>query len=161
MALSLLTYGPRLNRRGQSLVLVAVMLIGLLAIAALAIDLGHLLSVRSRLQGMADASALAAAQELPAEVNVKAVAQAYATQNDPVNGTVISPDEVVIGNWDGLGNFTPGGAPINAVRVVARRAVVRNNAAVLFFARVFGLQRSDVAAWATATSGGSVGLLLP
>ena len=28
-------------------------------------------------------------------------------------------DEVVIGNWDGLGNFTPGGAPINAVRVVA------------------------------------------
>lgn len=148
---------PLANQSGQSLVLVAVALVGLLGMAALAIDLGHLLQIRSRLQGMADASALAAAQELPSSANAKAVAQAYATQNDPANGTIVSADEVVVGNWDGLGTFRAGTSPINAVRVVARRSSARNNPAILFFARVLGMRMADVAAWATATSGGSGG----
>src|SRR5688572_10078737 len=145
------------DRRGQSLVLVAVMLVGLLAVAALAVDLGSLLQVRAQLQGVANASALAAAQELPSEFNARAVAQQYATQNDATHGVVVAADEVVVGNWDGLGNFTPGALPTNAVRVVARRTSSRSNPVLLFFARVLGMQTADVAAWATATSGGSVG----
>lgn len=157
MSPCLFAHSPLSNRRGQSLVLVAVALVGLLALAALAIDMGHLLQVRARLQGMADASALAAAQELPSEYNAKAVAQQYATQNDSTNGTVIAASEVVVGNWDGLGNFVPGGMPTNAVRVVARRTAARNNPALLFFARILGFRWADVAAWSTATSGGAAG----
>jgi len=143
------------NERGQSIVIVAVTLAGLLAVAALAIDLGRLLQVRAQLQGFADASALAAAQELPSQVNARLVAQQYARRNDSLHGTIVAANEVVVGNWDGLGKFTPNGAPINAVRVVARRVSERNNPVLLSFARVFGIGTSGVAAWATATSGGS------
>lgn len=144
----------RPNRRGQSIVLVGVMLAGLLGIMALAIDIGYLLQVRSRLQGMADASALAAAQELPSETGAKAKAIEYATQNDADHGTIVAAGEVVVGNWDGLGVFDPGGLPTNAVRVVARRTSERNNSVALFFAKALGITATNVSAWATATAGG-------
>lgn len=134
---------------------------GVLAIAALAIDMGHLLQIRSHLQGVADASALAAAQELPNVANAKTVAQTYANQNASHSGTVVHPGEVVTGNWDGLGAFTPGGAPLNAVRVVARRTKVSGNPVGLFFARIFGSNVASVSAWATATSGGAGGGVVP
>lgn len=155
MSRALLSRARFSNRHGQSIVIVAVTLAGLLAVAALAIDLGRLLQVRAHLQGIADASALAAAQELPAELNAKGVAAQYARQNDSLHGTIVDTSEVVVGNWDGLGKFTPRGVPVNAVRVVARRVSQRNNPVLLSFARVFGIGTSGVAAWATATSGGS------
>src|SRR5581483_7405405 len=55
---------PRtLNERGAAAVLVAVALAALLAMAALAVDVGMLLKVRSDAQRAADAAALAGAQE--------------------------------------------------------------------------------------------------
>jgi Flp pilus assembly protein TadG len=133
------------------------MLMGLLGISALAIDLAHLYSTKARLQGIADASALAAAQELPDEAKVKATAQQYAVQNDPSHGTLVNAGDVVLGNWDGFGTFTPNGSPINAVRVIAWRHFDRNNQVVLFFARTLGYPRANVSAWAVATSGGGGG----
>jgi hypothetical protein len=147
----------RSSQRGQSLALVAVMLVGLLGVAALAIDLAYLYQVKGRLQGITDASALAAAQALPSEVDAKAVAQQYALQNDHHNGNIVDASDVVVGNWDGLGTFTPGGAPTNAVRVVAWRHAVRNNQVMLFFARALGLGRANISAWSIATSGGGGG----
>jgi Putative Tad-like Flp pilus-assembly len=146
------------SRRGQSLALVAVLLIGLLGFSALAIDMGHLLQVRSQLQGVADASALAAAQALPSDADALAEAQKYAAANAPHAGTVVAAPDVVTGNWDGLGTFNPGGSPKNAVRVVARRSSGGANPVGLFFARLFGPNISNVAAWATATSGGEGGV---
>jgi hypothetical protein len=147
------------TRRGQSLALVAVMLVGLLGLMALAIDLASLYQVKARLQGIADASALAAAQALPNEGTVKSVAVQYANQNDPHNGTLVASGDVVVGNWDGVGTFSPGGNPTNAVRVIAWRHFNRDNQVVLFFARMLGYPRANVAASAVATSGGGSGAI--
>jgi hypothetical protein len=136
---------------------VALMLPVFLGFMALAIDMGRILQVRASLQGIADASALAAAQELPSDANARMVAQQYATQNDPNHGTLVAAADVAVGHWDGFGVFTPAGAPINAVRVITHRTAARGNAVPLFFARVLGFSLSDVAAAATATSGGGGG----
>jgi hypothetical protein len=69
----------------------------------------------------------------------------------------VAPGDVVVGNWDGFGKFTPGGNPVNAVRVIAFRHFDRDNQVVLFFARTLGYPRANVAASAVATSGGGGG----
>jgi hypothetical protein len=144
----------RRSSRGAVLVLFAVGIVGIMGMAALAIDIGMVMQVEARLQAIADASALAAAQELPSDANAKTVAAAYATQNDSLNGVIVSTGEVVTGNWDGLGNFTPGGAPVNAVSVIARRTSARNNPVLLIFTKVFNQDAWNLAARAIATNGG-------
>ena len=52
---------PLKNERGVSIVLVAILIIGTIAITALAIDYGHLYVVRNELRDAADAGALAGA----------------------------------------------------------------------------------------------------
>jgi hypothetical protein len=147
----------RYHEGGFTVVFLAVGLLTLLAVAALAVDYGILVHTRTRLQGLADASALAAVVKLPSQANVVAAAQQYANYNDSENGPLVATDEVVIGNWDpAAGTFTPDGEPNNAVRVVARRTAERNNAVALWFAKTLGMPQANVAAWATATVGGGV-----
>ena len=141
------------RRAGQVLVAIAVMLPALFGFAALVVDVGYLYVVKSVLQRTADASALAAVVELPAQTNVVTQAQAYATLNYPDHGTIVDVEDVVIGNWDGDGTFTPGGNPTNAVRVVAARLESRGNAVRLFFAPILGIPTADVRAYAVATAG--------
>src|SRR5688572_23861343 len=144
----------RRDESGFAAVFLAVGMLTLLGAAALAVDYGILVHTRTRLQGLADASALAGVVKLPSRTNVVAAVQQYANYNDSENGLLIAADEVVIGNWDpATGAFTPDGAPNNAVRVVARRTADRNNAVALWFAKTFGLPQANVAAWATATVG--------
>ncbi len=138
---------------GQSLVFATVSLVALLMVAALVVDLGQLLRVRTQLQGIADAAALAAAAKLPSRPNATVTAQAYSMLNDSSNGVLISADEVVVGNWNGAGTFTPDGEPVNSVRVVTRRTDTRNSGVVLLFGGILGSATRNVAAWATATSG--------
>lgn len=145
------------DRRGQSLVMFALLLAALLGMMALAVDIGYLYQVRAKLQSLSDAAALAAAQELPSQANARTVAVQYANENDGAHGTIVAVDEVVVGNWDGLGSFIIGGNPINAVRVVARRTTSRDNSVALFFARVLGFEVANVSAWSTATAGGKAG----
>src|SRR5262245_12479582 len=52
------------QRRGNIIVLTALLMIGLISFAAFAIDLGYLYAVRVELQRCADASAIAATWEL-------------------------------------------------------------------------------------------------
>lgn len=142
---------------GQALPLFAFALVALLGFAALAIDLAFLRQTRAHLQKIADASALAAAQEIPSPADVTSRAVQYAQLNDSTNGTILSDADVVLGNWDGAGTFTPGGTPTNAVRVVTRRTVATGNPAPLFFARIFGRTTQDVIASAVAVNAGEGG----
>ena len=48
------------ERRGGTIVLMALAIVGILAFAAFSIDIGYLLTARSQLQNSADASAMAA-----------------------------------------------------------------------------------------------------
>ena len=53
------------------------------------------------------------------------MAQEYADLNMPSaqHGTVLASWDVVAGNWDGgTRTFTPAGAPLNALRVIAKRS---------------------------------------
>lgn len=150
------------RRRGQdesgfAAVFLVAGLFTLLAVAALAVDYGLLVHTRTRLQGLADASALAAVVKLPSVPNVVAAAQQYANYNDSEHGLLVAADEVVVGNWEpATGTFTPDLEPLNAVRVVARRTTDHSNAVGLLFANTFGMDHANVAAWATATVGGGV-----
>ena len=111
------------------------------------------------LSHLADAAASAGAIFIPNENDVQAVAQEFATKNmsSANHGTVLADSDVVTGNWNGATHsFTAGGNPLNAVRVIARRAEANGNTVQLFFAGVLGFNESDVSAVAIAVkTGGS------
>ena len=147
-----LPFRSRLDERGSTLVLVALATTVLLGMVALAVDVGMLMGERTKLQAVADASALAAAQDLPDEGVVDATAVSYAAGNHPGKGLLVDPAEVKIGLWDGsMRTFYPDSAPVNAVEVWVRRRQERDNAVPLIFARVLGWNQMDVSAHAIAT----------
>jgi hypothetical protein len=83
----------RKNERGQAIVLMTLALVVLIGMAALAVDVGHWYRTKRRLQGTADAAALAGAQKLPGDIaGAKAMALDYANQN---GGDVASSDITV------------------------------------------------------------------
>lgn len=70
------------NERGQALVLSALFLTVMLGMAAVAVDVGSWYHADRQAQAAADASALAAAQELPYDtVTAEGHAETYATKN--------------------------------------------------------------------------------
>lgn len=133
------------NQRGATLVLVALLLFVFLGVAALAIDIGHIVVVRNELQNAADAGALAGAADLyfpnpppagqtPGCLNTGASTTAATTATSNLSAKVaveVNGGDVVVGNWNPTTNtFTqrpfPGTCtdpvlPINAVRVTTRR----------------------------------------
>jgi Putative Flp pilus-assembly TadE/G-like len=73
---------PRSDERGQVFVFTVLALTVLLGMTALALDVGHWFRTQRRLQGTADAAALAGAQALPDDPgNADALALNYAGQN--------------------------------------------------------------------------------
>jgi Flp pilus assembly protein TadG len=93
------------NERGQAIVILALMMIGLLAFAALAIDGGNAYVERRRAQNGADAAALAGARQ----IWIQQVAE-NASETDLL--TVIN--QAAEGN-----GITPGSSPTNNPNVVA------------------------------------------
>jgi Flp pilus assembly protein TadG len=73
----------RLNdQRGQAFVMTAISMVMVCAMAALVLDVGHWFRDKRRLQGTADAAALAGAQQLPESPSgAKSLAQTYANKN--------------------------------------------------------------------------------
>ena len=140
------------NRAGLLLVLSALLLAVILSCVAIAADVGYLVLVRTQLQVAADAASLAATQDLPNHEAAWLVAEHYATENHP-HGLVVTPADVVVGNWnaDSL-TFIPGAAPVNAVEVTVRRSIVSNNPVTLFFAPLRGVTHTDVVASAIAVA---------
>jgi hypothetical protein len=84
------------NERGQTLVMVAVVLVVLLGMSAMAVDVGGILWSRGAEQNAADAAALAGVRQLPANTAAaQAVARTYATSNgfsDGVDGVTVTPE---------------------------------------------------------------------
>jgi Flp pilus assembly protein TadG len=140
--------------RGAVAPLIALGLLGLGGFAGLAVDGSYLYAIRTRLQGTADAAALAGARDLPNAVNARAAAVAAGAANMPPagHGTVIKSSDVFVGNWNSATRvFTPGGAPLNAVRVIAKRAKANANPVPTTFATLFGITQVDVVVNAVAT----------
>jgi Putative Flp pilus-assembly TadE/G-like len=83
----------RKNERGQAIVLMVLSLVVLIGMAALVLDVGHWFRTKRRLQGTADAAALAAAQKLPEDPSAAAaMAMNYANQN---GGDVAGSDIII------------------------------------------------------------------
>ena len=174
---SIRTIRNRAQRRGLAVGFVVVGLVMLLGMAALVVDLGLLYLARTELQASADAGAMAGTWELLNEQRIK---DAYrqnqvfaASRNETVRigglNAVLSesPDvginssnnpsgDIVLGylsDPDNLSQPLSYANPdlFNSIRVRVRRDSIRNGSVILYFARIFGIDSSDVIADATAT----------
>lgn len=140
------------NRKGAIALMVAIAAPAMIGTTALAIDFGSWYYVDGKLQGAADAAALAGLQAIERPADVPAIAQTYAEDNVPSNfGTVVTAADVVVGIWDpATRDFTPGTTPdTNAVRVTAVRSEARGNRVPTILAHMFGAA-PDLQASATA-----------
>jgi hypothetical protein len=127
------TKGHLRREEGQVLVQTTMMLMGLLAFIAIAIDAGNIYAERRRMQNAADAAALAGAYELCRLSSVdmaRGKARDYLTRNGV---QVIGPLDVVVDD--------------NVVRVTARKT------ADAFLADLAGFPTFDVSAGASAACG--------
>jgi hypothetical protein len=148
------------SERGAVLVHVSVSLAAFTAVSALAIDYGMVLVSRGQIQSAADAAALAGAAALafdsysdrsgagPARSAAIGVALANDVSSRPPD---VTPADVTFPLCPDSFSAGPSVPPIfSCVRVNAFRSVERGNAIPTFFAQVFGIASSSVAATATA-----------
>jgi Flp pilus assembly protein TadG len=176
------SYGGRLlgDSEGSLAVVVAISLVVLLGVAALAIDVGQLASVKSDLQNTTDSAAMAAARALIVDNGAttgfvqrdhdNAVTQANAiiqradesqgltwdTQGDDIS-IIFANYADHSSTWTAIPDQTTSGvntSNANAVQVTVKRASNKNYGAVTnFFASVFGMGTTEVAATAKAYMG--------
>ncbi len=150
------------DQSGSVAMVTGIAIFLLLGCVALAVDIGHMVMVKSQLQKAADAGALAGARGLwplvqpvvgPATINPDCAAALLAaqltTQQNVVDGNNLTTGDfdVVVGRWNfDTRTFTPGCAnDSNAVRVNTRR-----NGVVMLFAKVFGISTTNMSASSTA-----------
>ena len=142
------------NQKGATLALVAVSMVALLGFAALAVDVGNLLKIRTESQRAADSAALAGAGYLlvDSDDSLGAVneAMAFAAKNQ-VDGTAVT---LQAGDVD---------VDLDSMIVTTRvyNTSDRGNAPGTFFAKVLGINSVDVVtyarAWAAPASGVEAG----
>jgi Flp pilus assembly protein TadG len=159
------------NESGAVAIITAILMVVLLGFLALAVDVGHLATVKNELQNAADAAALAGARALvfkegamvqkitplpdpPYCAQAINWAQNTINQSDAKNLTITS---VQTGVWDWPNNtFTPSDicqAGVNAVHVVVQRNAASNWPVATWFARIFGVDTVNAGAQATAAYG--------
>lgn len=144
---------PLKDDAGTTLPMMALSLTALLGFGALTIDLGMGYMTGQRLQGTADAAALAAAEQLAMTSSEGGVARNYARLNMPAteHGEVLATGDVVLGRWNTATRaFTPGSTPFNAVSVTTRRASANANPLRTFLAGLIGVTQMDVSRTAIA-----------
>ena len=123
---------PRRDERGQAVVLSVLALVALLGMCAMVLDVGSWYRTSRRLQGTADAAALAGAQELPKDsLAAKATALTYAGKN---GGDVAAADIVVTSTF----------SPNDTISVKA----AKTDGA--FFSKVLGINDAKIDASAKA-----------
>jgi hypothetical protein len=146
----------RPRRAGISLVWALCFILGLCAVASLAVDLGRVQIVKTQLRAAADAAALAAGRHALSDLSAArraAVEVAKANKADGSDVVLDSAADVEFVRWDAdARTYKPATPtlPANAVRVTARRTAARGNAVDLPFARMFGANTCDVKATAIA-----------
>jgi Flp pilus assembly protein TadG len=167
---------------GSMAVVIAVGLVVLLGMASLAVDLGHLYTVKNEMQNTVDAAALAAARALihedtanrgsyrdaPGAVNaaMSVIQQASGLQGlNPVDSGSRNDVTITFGTWNehgtgskwtdiGNSSAVPSSSTANAVQVTLRRAAGTAYGPVTnFFAGVFGSGTSEVSATSRAYMG--------
>jgi Flp pilus assembly protein TadG len=122
----------RKDERGQAIVLSVLALVALLGMCALVLDVGNWFRTKRRLQGTADAAALAGAQKLPgAPGTAQAMALDYANKN---GGGVTTPDITI------TSTFTTN----DTIAVTARKT--ENGV----FSKVVGIDNANISASAKA-----------
>jgi len=131
---------PFFKEDGQVAVIVAIIIIVLIGMVVLVVDVGSLYEDRRQLQTVADAAALAGAQDLP-EDPVNAVQKAVDYANS--NGVAITSSDVQISTTL-VDNDTI--------------TVTPDRNAKLYFAPVLGVNSASVSATATATANGPLGM---
>jgi len=152
----------RRSQRGQTILLIAVSMVSLLAMAALAIDVVTLYVARTEVQRAADAAALAGAKaladsgvttlqpadaaDLPNAVNLaesmaRSAINAVVAATPPINPVAGSPPTLVSINFQN--NLVPNNNPIVTV-------VLQQTNLPTFFARIWGASASTTSASATA-----------
>lgn len=151
------------KQEGATAVIVAVSVFVLIALAALAVDIGYVAVTKNELQNVADASALAAARQLGNmyeqklavdETTVTDTAQAVALENVAGGKNIaVNGSDVVIGDWDTASKSVVApavsGSP-HAVQVTALRTTGTNDPLNTFFASLLGVSTVPVSAKATA-----------
>jgi hypothetical protein len=120
------------GQRGNVIVLVALALVGLMGFGAVAVDVGYFVWQREDLQHVADAAALAGAQELPED---PAAAVAAATEYAQRNG--VGPRGWVL-------------QPVRVVDGTSLEVRISHPRAPFFLGRVLGFDVLSVTARATA-----------
>ncbi len=159
----------RQQRRGNTSVLVAILMVPLLGMVALSVDVGIICTSKVELQRSADAGALAAAWELlnsqtpssnltpnRAEQEARNAAVEYAALNGvlPQKSITLASADIDIGHAQNplsslsLDYSQP--AFYNVVKIRVRRDHIANNPAPSLLARILGHDSTDVAATATA-----------
>lgn len=165
------------RRHGAVAVLACVLMVALLGMVAFAVDLGYLATSQSELQRSADASAIAACNQLiyrgtpgtPVNLatnvqNAPVVAGQYAGWNKVCgSGPSLGSSDSVVGY---IANPTQSGGAINtganqnlfnAVQVTVRRSSSENGQVPTFFGKVFGVNGTNASATATAAFISNVG----
>src|SRR5919106_986113 len=135
------------DQRGGIALLFGLMIGVLFAFGALAVDGAQLYVLKSKLQRTADAAALAAASQLPAEDDARAMALEYAVKNMSVeqHGSTLVDGDVDFGYWHmGTRSFVPGGVPVNTAMVTTRRSAANGNPAATYFARLMGYDEVNI-----------------
>ena len=129
-------------------VMIAVLLLVFLAAVAFSVDVAYMQLTQTRLRTATDAAAraggeaLARLQDVPsARQAAKDLAAANLVAGEPL---ILDDGDIVFGSSDrdadGAWTFTPGGEPVNALRVYGRRTADSASGAVgLFFGRIFGV----------------------
>lgn len=125
------------REHGQSLILVVIAMTMLCGVAALVIDVGRVSVSQGQLQNAADSAALAAARELPSATNASIAAKKYAGYNGVLSANTTAT--------------TPYNGNANRVEVVCKETVDYT------FAKVIGLNNTEVSARAVAEKGGISG----
>ena len=168
------------NTEGAVAIMAAFLLVALLGVASLAIDMGQLYVVRNALQNNADAAALAAAGNLITNQNGVAVRDASAAQQAAMTVAqrqrqlaglpAVDPGArndltILFGVWDlktgdpqtawtEIGSTCGSDSNANAIRITLRRGAGTIIGPVsTLFARIFGVNTTEVAATATAYLG--------
>lgn len=147
--------GLRQKQQGSVLVLVVVGLVAMLGMVGLALDSGHAMLSKARLQNAVDAAALSAAKELDLTDDMIR-ARGAALQTFGANGSAAGNGELGDAYTDGtiqleiqfsttLNPFVPGTIPAEYVRVRAR-----NFRLPVWFATIVGATEKVVAATAVA-----------
>jgi Putative Flp pilus-assembly TadE/G-like len=125
----------RKDERGQAIVLMTISLVVILGMAALVIDVGNWYHTKRRLQGTADAAALAGAQKLP---NDPSGAQAMALDYANRNGGDVAGANIVVSSTE---------LPNDTISVRARKTDPG------FFSGVLGIASADIDAHAKVRVG--------